>query len=239
MRYLVTTSYDGSNYNGFQKQNNGIGIQEEIEKAFKLMTQTEITIHSAGRTDKGVHAIGQAFHFESDLNIQPQTWVRLLNSRLPSDIRITSVKEVSSDFHARFSAKKKIYHYYIAKKPSTPFNSRYEVYKELNIKKVKEAAKYLVGTHDFKGFSKLIKGKPTIKTLYKLKIRSTKKHYIFEFEGNSFLRYMIRSIMGTLIEIGENKKDPLIIKEILETKERKLAGKTAEAKGLFLVKIFY
>lgn len=239
MRYLVISSYDGLNYNGFQKQKNARGIQEEIEKAFRLMTQTEIKIHSAGRTDKGVHAVGQAFHFDSDLNIEPETWIKLLNSRLPFDIRIKSVTRVSDDFHARFHAKKKIYHYYIAKKPSIPFGARYEVHKKIDIRRVKKAAKQLVGTHDFKGFSKLVKGKPTIKTIYSLKIRSTKDHYIFEFIGNSFLRYMIRSIMGTLIEIGEHKKPIDVIEKILTTKERKLAGRTAEAKGLFLVKIIY
>ncbi|MEF3693545.1 MAG: tRNA pseudouridine(38-40) synthase TruA [Acholeplasmataceae bacterium] len=240
MRYLAIVAYDGLNYNGFQRQTNGVGIQNIIEKAFRLMTQTEIQIHSAGRTDKGVHALGQTFHFDSHLGIEPETWVRALNDRLPLDIRILKVKHVSHDFHARHSAKSKIYKYVIAKNPSTPFTQRYEVYmKNLDIESMKMAIKDLEGTHDFKGFCQHVKGKPTIKTIHKITFKETKKHYIFIFHGNSFLKYMVRSMMGTLIEIGLHRLDVSIIQEILETQNRKLAGKTAEARGLFLVKINY
>ncbi|MDY0338561.1 MAG: tRNA pseudouridine(38-40) synthase TruA [Acholeplasmataceae bacterium] len=240
MRYLATVAYDGLNYNGFQRQINGIGIQNIIEKAFRLMTQTEIQIHSAGRTDKGVHALGQTFHFDSPLDIDPQTWVRALNDRLPSDIRILKVKQVAHNFHARHSAKSKVYKYVIAKQPSTPFTARYEVYiKNMDIERMKIALKDLEGTHDFKGFCQYVKGKPTTKTIHEITLKETKTHYTFIFHGNSFLKYMVRSMMGTLIEIGLNRLDVSIIKEILETQNRKLAGKTAEAKGLFLVKINY
>jgi tRNA pseudouridine38-40 synthase len=240
MRFLAIVAYDGLNYNGFQRQTNGIGIQNVIEKAFRLMTQTEIQIHSAGRTDKGVHALGQAFHFDSHLDIEPLTWVRAVNDRLPLDIRILKIKKVSSDFHARHSAKSKIYKYVIAKNPSTPFTERYEVYiKNLDIEPMKIAMKDLEGTHDFKGFCQYVKDKPTVKTIHKITFKETKKHVIFTFHGNSFLKYMVRSMMGTLIEIGLHKLDVSVIKEILETQERKLAGKTADARGLFLVKIQY
>ncbi len=240
MRYLAIVGYDGLNYNGFQRQTNGVGIQNIIEKAFRLMTQTEIQIHSAGRTDKGVHALGQAFHFDSHLDIEPETWVRALNDRLPLDIRILKVKHVSQDFHARHSAKSKVYKYVIAKNPSTPFTQRYEVYiKNLDIESMKMAIKDLEGTHDFKGFCQHVKGKPTIKTIHDITFRETKKHYTFTFHGNSFLKYMVRSMMGTLIEIGLHRFDVSIIQEILETQNRRLAGKTAEARGLFLVKINY
>ncbi|MFU8793129.1 MAG: tRNA pseudouridine(38-40) synthase TruA [Acholeplasmataceae bacterium] len=240
MRYLVTVSYDGTAYHGFQRQINAVGIQTIIEKALRLMTQTEITIHAAGRTDKGVHAIGQTFHFDSDLAIDIKTWQKALNDRLPLDIRIDSMKKVSSDFHARHSAKSKIYRYVIAKKPSTVFTKNYEVYiPNLHIDDMTKALKHLEGTHDFKGFCQYVKGKPTEKTIYHASFKETQKHYIFTFHGNSFLKYMVRSMMGTLIEIGQGKKEPQIILDILETKNRKLAGKTAEARGLFLVKINY
>lgn len=240
MRYLAIVAYDGMNYNGFQRQTNGIGIQNIIEKAFRLMTQTEIQIHSAGRTDKGVHALGQAFHFDSALDIEPETWVRALNDRLPLDIRILKVKYVTHDFHARHSATSKIYKYVISKNPTSPFTSRYEVYiKNLDIEPMKHAIRYLEGTHDFKGFCQYVKGKPTIKTIHKITFKETKHQYIFTFHGNSFLKYMVRSMMGTLIEIGLHRLDVSIIQEILETQNRKLAGKTADARGLFLVKINY
>ena len=240
MRYLAIVAYDGLDYNGFQRQTNGIGIQNIIEKAFRSMTQTEIQIHSAGRTDKGVHALGQAFHFDTTLEIDPETWIRALNDRLPLDIRILKVKRVSHDFHARHSAKSKIYRYVIAKKPSTPFTERYEVYiKNLDVEPMKLAIKDLEGTHDFKGFCQHVKGKPTMKTIHEITFKETNKHYIFTFHGNSFLKYMVRSMMGKLIEIGLHRLDRAVINEILETQNRKLAGKTAEAQGLFLVKINY
>ncbi len=237
---MAVVSYDGTNYQGFQSQTNGLGIQEVIEKAFRSMTQTEVKIHSAGRTDKGVHALGQVFHFDSKIDIEPETWARGLNDRLPLDIRVKKIKVVKPDFHARHSAKSKIYKYVIAKKPSTAFSKNYEVYiKNIDIEKMISALQDFIGTNDFKGFCQYVEGKPTIKTIYKAEYNETKKHYIFKFHGNSFLKYMVRSMMGTLIQIGIGKKESFVIKEILETKDRSLVGKTAEARGLFLVKIYY
>lgn len=239
MRYQAIVSYDGTDYLGFQSQPNRQGIQDAIEKAFRLMTQTPIKIFGAGRTDKGVHALGQVFHFDSDLAIDEKSWLRI-NDRLPMDIRITKIKQVSPDFHARHSSKSKIYRYVIAKEPSTAFTQRYELYvRNFNIEPVKEAITYFEGTHNFKGFCQYVKDKPTMKTIYKAEIKETKKHYIFTFHGNSFLKYMVRSMMGTLIEIGMGKSEPQLIETILQTGERSLAGKTADAKGLFLVKIYY
>ena len=239
MRYKVIVSYDGTNYIGFQSQANQKGIQDTIEKAFRLMTQKTIKIVSAGRTDKGVHALGQVFHFDSTLNIDLESWYRV-NDRLPLDIRILKIIRVKDDFHARHSAKSKIYKYVIAKKPSTPFSKNYEVYvPNLNVELMKNALPQLIGTHDFKGFCQHVKGKPTIKTIYSATFKETSKHYIFTFHGNSFLKYMVRSIMGTLIQIGLKRKEPMIIQKILDTQKRSLAGKTAEPRGLFLVKIFY
>ncbi len=239
MKYQVIVSYDGTNYHGFQSQINGVSIQDTIEKAFRLMTQTEIKIFGAGRTDKGVHAKGQVFHFESDLNIEESSWMRV-NDRLPSDIQILKIKKVKPDFHARHSAKSKIYQYKIAKKPSTVFTCNQEVYiKNLNINLIKEVIQDFIGTHDFKGFCQYVKGKPTVKTIYKAEVKETRTHYMFTFHGNHFLKYMVRSMMGTLIQIGLQKKDPSVIQKILETKDRSLAGKTADPRGLYLVKIYY
>ncbi|HAX02253.1 MAG: tRNA pseudouridine(38-40) synthase TruA [Tenericutes bacterium GWC2_34_14] len=240
MRYKAVVSYDGSNYIGFQSQHNGLGIQEVIEKALRLMTQTEIKIHSAGRTDKGVHALGQVFHFDSKIDLPSDIWVRGVNDRLPLDIRLKSVKKVASDFHARHSATSKVYRYVIAKNPETPFTKNYEVYiRNLDINPIKEALPLFVGTHDFRGFCQLVPGKPTVKTIHEVTLKETSKHYVFTFHGNSFLKYMVRSMMGTLIQIGLHRKEPGIISTILETKDRHLAGKTAESRGLFLVKINY
>ena len=239
MRYFAKVSYDGTAYAGFQKQLNALGIQTVIERAFRLMTQTEIHIHASGRTDKGVHAIGQCFHFDSDLDLDEKTWLRV-NDRLPLDIRILSVKRVSSTFHARHSAKSKKYKYIIAKKPSTVFRAKYEVYvKNFDIEPVKEALPLFTGTHNYKGFCQYVKGKNPIRTVYAVTLKETKNHYIFTFHANAFLKYMVRSMMGTLIEIGKHQLKPSVITEILETQNRKLAGKTAEARGLYLQRVYY
>lgn len=239
MRYLATVSYDGTRYAGFQKQVNALGIQTVIEKAFRLMTQTDIHIHSSGRTDKGVHALGQRFHFDSDLLLDEDTWLRV-NDRLPSDIKILSVRTVSHDFHARHSAKSKKYRYVIAKEPPTVFKANYEVYiKHFDIEKVKLALPLLEGTHNYKGFCQYVEGKNPIRTIYHATLKETKTHYIFTFHANGFLKYMVRSMMGTLIDIGKGKLEPSIITDILETQNRKLAGKTAEARGLYLERVYY
>ena len=236
MRYLATVSYDGTNYKGFQSQINALGIQEVIEKSFKLMTQTEIKIHASGRTDKGVHALRQTFHFDSDLDID---WIRV-NDRLPLDIRVLKIIKVKDDFHARHSVKSKKYKYVLSKVESSVFKKNHEVYiRNLDIKPMLEAYKLFEGTHDFKGFTQHVKGKPTIKTIYEVSFKETKDHYVFTFHGNSFLKYMVRSMMGTLIEIGLHKKDPSVITKILETQERQLAGKTADARGLYLERVYY
>ncbi|MFA6801279.1 MAG: tRNA pseudouridine(38-40) synthase TruA [Acholeplasmataceae bacterium] len=236
MRYLAVVSYDGTNYAGFQSQLNALGIQEVIEKSFRLMTQTEIKIYASGRTDKGVHALNQTFHFDSDLDID---FLRV-NDRLPLDIRIKSIRKVKDDFHARHSAKSKKYKYVIAKKESSVFKKNYEVYiRNLDIEPMKKAYHLFIGTHDFKGFCQYVKGKPTVKTMLNVYFKETKDHYIFTFHANGFLKYMVRSMMGTLIEIGLHKKESEIITEILETQNRSLAGKTAESRGLYLERVYY
>lgn len=239
-RYLCTVSYDGSNYSGFQRQLNSSSIQTEIEKAIKNMTTIETTIHSAGRTDKGVHALAQTFHFDLLVELDCNVLVNGLNKRLNDDIIIKDVKKVSDSFHARHHAKERIYEYKIAKKQSNIFSQRYEVYIEnFDIDIAKECTKLFLGTKDFTGFAKMSKEKDPIRTIKSIEIKETSSHYTFTFIGVSFLRYMVRSIMGTIIEVSTNKKDITVIEEIFNTNNRKLAGKTAEAKGLFLKKVIY
>ncbi|MFA5560230.1 MAG: tRNA pseudouridine(38-40) synthase TruA [Acholeplasmataceae bacterium] len=240
MKYVAKVAYDGTDYHGFQAQPNVKTVQGMIERGFRLMTQTDIKIHASGRTDSGVHAKGQVFHFDSNLDLTEETWVKGVNRRLPLDIRIISIKKAKKGFHARHSAKAKTYEYIIAKQPSTPFSQRHEVYIEnFKIEPVKNAVSLLQGTHDFRGFCKYVKDKPTVKTIYSVKIKETKKHYKIIFHGNSFLKYMVRSIVGTLIDIGKGLKNETIITKILTTQDRLLASKTAEARGLFLVKVEY
>ena len=240
MRYQAIVEYDGTKYSGFQSQPNQNSIQDQIERALRLMTQQEIRISASGRTDKGVHAIGQSIHFDFDILIESKTWVKALNKRLPGDIRVKKVVRKNINFHARYSAKSKIYKYLISKKELSAFENNYLVYYPVfDLNKVKECINDFIGTHDFFGLSKYVQGKTTIKTIYSVKIKETKDLITFIFHGNSFLKYMVRSIMGLIIEIGCGKKAPDSIKTILETKDRSLAGKTAPANGLYLVKVFY
>lgn len=239
-RYLFTVSYDGSDYVGFQRQNNAKTIQSEIEKALKRMTRLDLTIHSAGRTDKGVHALNQTFHIDLAFEIDTNKWIKAINLRLPDDIIIRKIKKVESDFHARFSAKSRTYFYSISKHPSTIFTQRYELYVEnFNIELAREAILKFIGTKDFTGFYKSSSDKDPIRTINNITIKETNTHYYFIFEGVSFLRYMIRSIMGMVIAVSTNLKDLKDIDLIFETKDRSLAAKTIEAKGLFLKKINY
>ena len=240
MRYLMYCSYDGSNYYGFQSQVNHLGIQEVIEKAIKNMTQQKVKIHSAGRTDKGVHAYEQAFHVDLTGDFNLNNMKMALNKRLPEDIRILKIKIVNDTFHARHDAKAKKYVYKLSKKPLNVFESKYYTYiPNLDLDIMKHASTLFIGTHDFKGFCEKVVGKPTIKTIYAINVEETNKTIQFTFFGNSFLKYMVRSMMGTLIEIGQHKKQPDVITRNLSQPDRRLAGKTAPSKGLYLKKIYY
>lgn len=240
MRYLMYCSYDGSKYYGFQAQLNQLGIQEVIEKAIKNMTQQKVKIHSAGRTDKGVHAYAQAFHVDLIGDFEIVNLMLALNKRLPEDIRIIKIKTVKKTFHARHDAQAKKYVYKLSKKPLNVFQSKYYTYvANLDYDVMKKAALLFIGTHDFKGFCEKVIGKPTIKTIHSIQVSETSTTLTFTFFGNSFLKYMVRSMMGTLIEIGQNKKKPEVITENLMHPDRTLAGKTAPAKGLYLKKIYY
>ena len=240
MRYQAIVEYDGTRYSGFQSQPNVNSIQDQIERALRLMTQQEVRIFGSGRTDKGVHAVAQSIHFDFDSYLDSDTWVKSLNKRLPGDIRIKKVTNKPNSFHARHSVKSKIYKYVLSKKELSAFENNYMVYDaHFDLSRVLGAINDLVGTHDFFGLSKYVEGKETIRTIYSIKIKETKNTITFFFHGNGFLKYMVRSIMGLIIEIGCNRKPTDTIKEVLETKNRNLAGKTAPACGLYLVKVFY
>lgn len=239
-RYKLTVQYDGSDYYGVQRLNNHASIQKTIEKALKNMTAQEILIYVSGRTDKGVHALGQVIHFDLDVDIDNEVFKTGLNRRLPEDIRIVAVRKVSKTFHARHDAKSKVYEYVISKTPSTAFSQRFEVYyPNLDTNKLKLAANMLVGTHDFQGFSVKIDLKPTVKTIFSITVKETKKHLKIRFHGNSFLRYQVRRMVGLLVEVASDKKDMTVISEILTNPDQLSANKTAPAKGLFLVKVNY
>lgn len=242
MRYKGIISYDGSNYLGSQIQNNLPTIQYYIERALKNMTMQKVKTFFASRTDKGVHAKGQVFHFDFDVKIDSKTFVKGINKRLPLDIKLLKITKVKDDFHARHSAKSKIYEYLISKKETNPFNFRYKVYfGELDTSKMKEIIPYICGIHDFTGFSKTSKNEDRnpIKNLYDITLLETKNNIKLIYHGDKFLRYMIRSITSFLILVGKSERNIDDLNNLFITFDRKIAGQTAPSNGLYLKKILY
>lgn len=246
MKYFMTFSYDGSKYKGYQKQSRAKTIQGEIEKALKIINDNEaISIHASGRTDAGVHALNQKAHFDMEIKITCDKLLKALNSLLPEDIYIKEIIEVKENFHARFDAKAKEYIYKINMGEYDPIerNYVYQHNKRLDVVEMERALKYLEGEHDFKSFSKVDEEKEDyvraiVQTNLTRDVKNVNKITI-SFVGTGFLRHMVRNMVGTLIEIGEGKRKSEDIITILESKDRKVAGKTANPEGLYLKDVFY
>lgn len=240
---LLTIAYDGTNYNGWQRQNNGIGIQEKIEEACYKIFRQDLKVIGASRTDTGVHALGQRGLITVDTSIPVDRIPYALNSVLPDDIVIRDAKEVPENFHPRYSAIKKTYHYHILneKFPMPQYRSISTfISSGLDIYAMNEAAQYFVGTHDFAAFCSAGSSvKTTVRTIYEAFVQKEAPFITFKVTGNGFLYNMVRIMAGTLIEVGIGKKKPSDIKEIILSKNRNLAGKTAPPQGLTLVDIDY
>lgn len=238
----LTIQYNGQNYCGWQKQNDSLGIQGTIEKAIDDITKEKVKIIGSGRTDAGVHALGQVANFNTDCDIPIEKIPNALNSKLPKDISIIAAEEKDMDFHSRYSAKGKRYRYMIYNNSyRTPIynNISYFVKYNLDIEKMKKEAKALVGTHDFKGFmSSGSSVKDTVRTIYDIQIFNQDDLIIIEVEGNGFLYNMVRILVGTLVDIGRGKIETDML-SIIKSKSRSMAGHTAPAHGLFLKKVDY
>ncbi len=243
MRYKVTVSYDGYDYYGWQKQENLKSVQAEIEKYLSKICNKEIEIVASGRTDRYVHALGQVFHFDTDLKMPECKWIYALNNFLPKGIRILKFEVVSEDFHARFSAKSKTYRYIYTKDILNPFQYKYKtaIKENPDLELMKIASIYLIGTHDFTSFcsNKINPLKSRIKTIYSIQIYEKDKDIILEFNGNGFLRYMVRMLSQILLEVGKKTLTPLDVKEMLEKKDKDICRYKAEGYGLYLVEIQY
>lgn len=240
---MLTLEYDGTNYSGWQIQENANSIQAEIQKAIYTLTKKEVTLIGAGRTDAKVHALGQVANFFIETSIPGESFKYALNEYLPEDIKAVYSNEVPKDFHARFSAIKKRYRYKIylsdVERPLLR-NYAYQIDRNLDINKMKEASKYLIGTHNFTSFEgRRSFTKSKIRTLHSIEIHKRDEFIDIVVEGESFLRNMVRIITGTLVEVGTGKKNPSEIKLILEAQDRRLSGHTAPPQGLYLEKVFY
>ena len=241
-RYKCILSYDGTNYMGFQIQDDLPTIELELMKAIKKMLGIDVKIYPSGRTDRYVHAKGQVIHFDLEKHLTPLQLKRGINTYLNEDIHIIDVEEVDENFHARFSAISKEYRYYINTNELDPITRNYSanIY-NLDYDKMNEAIKLFIGTHDFKGFAsaQIDKRKDTVKTIFDAKINKLDNYLEFIFIGTGFLKYQVRRMMGLLIEIGRGKETKEKILEVFDKKDPKISHKIAEGKGLFLYNVNY
>lgn len=235
--------YDGKGFNGWQKQPNKLNIQGEIERAIKEVTGEEVELNASGRTDAGVHAISQVANFKTQSNIDINKIPIALNSKLKKSIIIKKAEEVDLNFHARYNAKGKKYRYIINNSlvgSAIYRDLEYNFPIKLDVEKMKHAAKYFEGEHDFKAFkSSGTSNKNSVREIYKVEIKEENERIILEFTGNGFLYNMVRIMVGTLMDVGLGKIKPESIKDIIDSKERTKAGKTAPAQGLYLVEVYY
>lgn len=256
MRYKLVIEYDGTNYIGWQKQKGGFSIQESIEKAIHLFSGESVELFAGGRTDAGVHALGQVAHFDLEKEYKPFRVISAINFYLKyktsaqtnikkpttQDISIIDCEIVDENFHARFSAKKRYYKYKILNRPqpSAVDNKAWQIGKKLNFEKMQKALPLLIGKKDWSSFrDSECQAKSPIKTIDKVSLQKNADEIIFEIEAKSFLHHMVRNIVGTLVEVGLNKISIENLKEIIEAKDRTKAGPTAPPQALFLVKIDY
>ena len=236
--------YDGSNYSGWQRQKDHPSIQGIIESAIAKMTGQQTNLIGSGRTDAGVHAWQQVANFKCSTRLTPTQFMNGLNSLLPKDIAIHSCFEVPSTFHSRYDVRSKVYRYYIGQRPHKMalFHQYcwYIPYK-LNISDMQNASTLFEGTHNFKSFEGA--GSPrstTIRTIHRSKLTLNDNQYIiYEIEADGFLRFMVRNIVGTLVEIGKKRMSYDAIPHILESRDRHQAGPTAPPHGLFLIEVIY
>lgn len=242
----MTFSYDGTNFNGYQKQPKKRTIQKEIEDVLKEINDNKIvSIHSSGRTDAGVHALNQKAHFNMDIKISPERLLKGVNSLLPEDIYVKNIEIVEDDFHARFNAIGKEYIYKINMGEYNPIekNYVYQYCKKLDIVSMERGLKYLEGTHNFKSFTKtdeeIVDYVRKISQAYLTRDEKDVNKIVITFVGTGFLRYMVRNMVGLLIEIGEGKRKPEDIIDIFKYEDRRFAGKTAKSCGLYLRNVFY
>ncbi len=240
----LTIEYDGKEFNGWQKQPSKLNIQGTIEQAIKTITGEDVDLQASGRTDAGVHALGQVANFKTNSNIPIEKMSIAINCNLKKSIRIVKAEEVEERFHSRLSCKRKIYRYIInnSEIPSAIYrNLETHIPYKLDIEKMKQAVKYFEGEHDFKAFKASgTSSKSSIRTIYKAEVIKMPNNRIYiELTGNGFLYNMVRIIAGTLVDVGTGKIEPEDIEKIIESKDRTNAGKTLPPQGLYLVCVNY
>jgi len=242
-RIKLIVEYDGTNYAGWQRQDNALSVQEVLETALGKLLQSPVRVTGASRTDAGVHALGQSVHFDTESRIPPEKYAYALNTLLPRDVRVRLSRQVADDFHARFSTKGKRYRYRIYQSPHAGAlnrNTHWHVMYPLDLEKMQRELDDLVGTHDFKAFA--ASGsvvKDTVRTIYRADVSRDENDYTITVAGTGFLYNMVRIIAGTVVSVGTGKLEPGAMKRAIETGDRLTLGVTAPAYGLTLMEVFY
>ena len=246
MNYRIVVSYDGTRYNGWQKQKiTEDTIQGKLETLLSRMAGKEVTVQGSGRTDAGVHALAQTANFRMETELSEQELMDAINGYLPEDIAVLSLKTASERFHSRYNAIAKTYEYRLYIGNAKPVMDRKYVWQpeeKPDLERMRTAAAYVLGEHDFKSFcgNKKMK-KPTVRRIDRIEVEEIpeRQEAVLRFTGNGFLQNMVRILTGTLVECGQGKREPEQMREILEAKDRSAAGMTAPAKGLSLVRVDY
>jgi tRNA pseudouridine38-40 synthase len=242
-RVRLTLQYDGTDFVGWQRQPNGRSVQEVLEKALAEFLGTTVTAVAAGRTDAGVHALGQVVAFDAPRALPSKAYVRGLSGHLPGDVAVMAADEVPPDFDPRRWATGKRYRYLISRRPGrAPLLRRthWEVFSALDVEAMQSASTALLGTHDFTSFRAADCEAPhPRRTLRELDVQTVGEILRIEVEGTAFLKHMVRNVVGSLVEVGRGRRVPAWIAEVLEAKDRTRAGPTAPAHGLTLVEVTY
>ena len=246
MRIALGIEYDGSGYCGWQRQVNEPGVrtvQACVEQALSVVADHDIAVVCAGRTDSGVHALGQVVHFDTDSERSMRSWVFGANANLPYDVTVNWALPVEDEFHARFSAQRRRYRYLVFNRPLRPgllrLNMAWE-YRPLDINRMQAAAVHLLGEHDFSSFrTYACQARSPLRTIYHLDVSRYRDTVVIDIEANAFLHHMVRNIAGVLLTIGCGEREPVWVLEVLGHRDRQLGGVTAPANGLYLYHISY
>lgn len=247
LKFKLTIAYDGTAYDGWQVQRIGLGVQQKVEEALAKLCPSSPRVHGSSRTDTGVHALGLVAHFEvspAECRMSPDKLLLAINAWLPADIRVMAVARVSAKFHARFDAAGKEYRYFAWNHPAMNpllIHRAWHVKRKLDLPAMRRAAKLFVGRHDFRSFraNPTYDTDSTIRTVKRCDLRRSGPLLTFTIEGDGFLYKMCRGIVGTLVQVGEGKIAPEEVKKIFKQLDRRVAGMTAPACGLYLWKVFY
>ncbi|HKK05607.1 MAG TPA: tRNA pseudouridine(38-40) synthase TruA [Gammaproteobacteria bacterium] len=243
MRIALGIEYDGAPFCGWQRQSGVATVQASLEQALSKVADHPVAVTCAGRTDTGVHGLGQVVHFDTQAERSSRSWVFGANANLPKSVGVTWAQTVAEAFHARFSAQRRRYRYVIHNRPVRPTFLQWRVaweYRPLDVERMREAAAHLVGEHDFSSYRALAcQAKSPVRTVYRLDVTRDRDLVFIDIEANAFLHHMVRNIAGVLMTIGAGEQAPDWAGEVLEHRDRTLGGVTAPAHGLYLMEVEY